>query len=301
MQLNESSRKQEETMNSIKSVLQSLIVMGFALTMYPASSRAVDPAIPGVSFDGGDGSYKRAVADGIGLAISNDPPYTYQDEKTKDYDGVDVRIFREITKRLGIPKVDWTIVPFDSLIAGLGAKRWDVVVDNLHENPKRLAVISFTSPAYWYGSALAVQKGNPKNIHKWGDLAGHVVGTIRGSINQSLLEKRTDLKDLKLYTSNESEFADLIAGRLDVAMEDDLKIGQFIKQHPDVAIEFASGYEPQPDEYGYARYGLRKDDVDLNHAVSRALDEMRGDGTLSKILSEYGFTDRNLWFFPVNH
>jgi ABC-type amino acid transport substrate-binding protein len=113
------------------------------------------------------------------------------------------------------------------------------------------------------------------------------------------LEARTDLKELKLYTSNESEFADIIAGRLDVAMEDGLKIGQFIKKNPDAAIEIAEGYTPQPDEYGYGRYGIRKDDVDLNLAISRAIAEMRADGTLSKIVREFGFTDRNLFFFPL--
>ena len=39
--------------------------------------------IPGVSFTGGDGSYTRAVKDGITLGIVPDFPWTYQDEKTK--------------------------------------------------------------------------------------------------------------------------------------------------------------------------------------------------------------------------
>jgi polar amino acid transport system substrate-binding protein len=288
-------------MRSINRRAIGLLTFAFALGMGTAAVQAGDPTLPGVSFNGGDGSYKRAVADGITLGISNDPPYTFQDETTKDYDGIDVRIFREICKRLGIEKVKWEIVQFDALIPGTQAKRWDVVVDNLHENPKRLAVVAFTSPAYWYGSALAVQKGNPQNIHTAQNLAGHSVGTVRGSFNQGLLEKRTDLKDLKLYTSNEAEFADLIAGRVDVVMEDDIKIGQFMKNHPEAAMELATGYEVAPEEYGYARYALRKEDVDLNHAVSRALDEIRGDGTLSKIMAEFGLTDRNLWYYPVKH
>ena len=220
-------------MLSIKRSVVGLLAFAFALGIGSAAVRADDPVLPGVSFNGGDGSYKRAVADGFTLGISNDPPYTYRDESTQKYDGIDVRIFQEVAKRLGIAKVNWEIVQFDALIPGLVAKRWDVVVDNLHENPKRLAVVAFTSPAYWYGSALAVQKGNPQNIHTWDDLAGHTVGTVRGSFNQGLLEKRKDLKELKLYTSNEAEFADLIAGRVDVIMEDDIKIGQFMKNHPD--------------------------------------------------------------------
>ena len=286
-------------MRTMSKTVIGALAFAVALGLGSAAVRAADPTVPGVSFNGGDGSYKRVVEKGITLGISNDPPYTYQDETTKQYDGIDVRIFTEVCKRLGITNIKWEIVQFDALIPGIGAKRWDVVVDNLHENPKRLAVVAFTSPAYWYGSALAVQKGNPQNIHTTQDMAGHSVGTVRGSFNQGLLEKRTDLKELKLYTSNEAEFADLIAGRVDVIMEDDIKIGQFMKAHPDAAMELATGYQVAPEEYGYARYALAKEDVDLNHAVSRAIDEMRGDGSLLAIMKEFGLTDRNLWYYPV--
>ena len=161
-------------------ILKGLLAIAFTIGIGSATALAGDPTLPGVSFNGGDGSYKRVVEGGITLGISNDPPYTFQDTSTQEYDGIDVRIFKEISKRLGIEKIKWEIVQFDALIPGIGAKRWDVVVDNLHENPKRLAVVAFTSPAYWYGSALAVNKGNPKNIHTFADMAGHTVGTVRG-------------------------------------------------------------------------------------------------------------------------
>jgi polar amino acid transport system substrate-binding protein len=252
------------------------------------------------SFTGGDGSFKRVLREGITIGIANDFPFTYQDEKTKEMDGLDVRIFRQITKLLGIEKVNWQIVQFDAMIPGLVSKRWDVAADNIHENPKRLAVIDFTSPAYWYGSSLAVHKGNPKNIHTSADLAGKVVGVIRGSYYHDLLSKRHDFKEFKIYTTNEAEFADLVAGRIDVAQEDDIKVGLFIKNHPGVPIEFASGYQPSLEEYGYARYGIRKDDIDLNHAISRAIDELRGrrDG-IPKILELGGLSLRNMWYWPV--
>jgi ABC-type amino acid transport substrate-binding protein len=114
-----------------------------------------------------------------------------------------------------------------------------------------------------------------------------------------MLEKRTDLAELKLYTSNEAEFSDLIAGRVDAVVEDDLKINLYLKAHPDAGMEMATGYMPQSEELGYARFGVRKEDVDLNHALSRAIDEMRGDGTLRSILAEFNFTDRNLWSYPT--
>jgi polar amino acid transport system substrate-binding protein len=280
-------------------VLAALAAVFLAATSLPGLAGV--GGITGISsFTGGDGSFKRVLREGITIGIANDYPFTYQDEKTKDFDGLDVRIFRMITKLLGIEKVSWQIVQFDAMIPGLIAKRWDVAADNIHENPKRLAVIDFTSPAYWYGSALAVRKGNPKNIHTARDLAGKVVGVVRGSFNHNFLEKRKDIKELKLYTTNEAEFADLVAGRIDVTMEDDIKVGLFIKNHPGVPIEFATGYAPSLEEYGYARYGIRKDDIDLNHAISRAIDELRAKREgIPAILEQGGLSLRNMWYWPV--
>jgi polar amino acid transport system substrate-binding protein len=278
-------------------VIVMVLALLFVATSLPGFA---DGGIQGVSFTGGDGSYKRVVREGIVLGISNDYPYTYLDEKTKQYDGIDVAMFRIITQRLGIAKVSWQLVPFDALIPGLISKRWDVVVDNVRETPERLKVISFTSPPYWYGSTIAVQRGDPKNIHTWADLAGHVVGAVRGAASQLELQKRTDLKALNLYTSNDTEFVDLASGRIDAVYDDDIKIGLFIKQHPGFNMEVAPGYIPQSaHDKTYPRYGLRQDDVDLNWAISRAIDEMRADGTVGTTITQYGLTLRNLWYFPV--
>ena len=103
----------------------ALLVVGLLIGL-AGSVAAVDEygttgPIPGVSFTGGDGSYKRVVAEGIVLGIVPDFPWTYQDEKTKEYKGLDVSILKEATRRLGITKVSYQIMPFDSLIAALQA------------------------------------------------------------------------------------------------------------------------------------------------------------------------------------
>jgi ABC-type amino acid transport substrate-binding protein len=274
-------------------ITTAILTVGLLLGVVWISTAGVDEygtngPILGVSFTGGDGSYNRAVKDGITLGIVPDFPWTYQDEKTKEYKGLDVDMFREITKRLGIKKVTWEIMPFDSLIAALQAKRIDVIVDNIHENEGRLKVIDFTSPAYWYGAAVSVQKGNPKKIMKWEDFAGKTVGTYRGTFYQPIMEARKDLKELKLYTTSDVEFADLAAGRVDAIVDDDIKMIQFVKAHPGINMELSSVSMPIELQLGYARYALRKTDVDLNHALSRAIDEMRADGTVGKFLVRTG-------------
>src|SRR5262249_21620808 len=168
--------------------------------------------------------------------------------------------------------------------AALQAKRIDVIVDNIHENEGRLKVIDFTGPAYWYGAAIAVQKGNPKRITSWEGFAGKVVGTYRGTFYQPILEARKDLKELKLFTTSDVEFADLAAGRVDAIVDDDIKMLQFVAAHPSINMEVTDVALPANLQLGYARYAVRKTDVDLNHALSRAVEEMRAHGTLTNFL-----------------
>ena len=149
------------------------LVMVFSLSgLAAADEYGAQGTIPGVTFTGGDGSYKRVVREGILLGISADFPWTYLDQKTKQYDGVDVSIFKEVTRRLGITKVTYQIMPYDGLIPALQSKRIDVIVDNIHENPKRLVVIDFTGPSYFYGSAVSTQKGESQENHYLGVAIG---------------------------------------------------------------------------------------------------------------------------------
>jgi polar amino acid transport system substrate-binding protein len=277
----------------------TLLVVGLLAGLGTLGWAAVDEygttgTIPGVTFNGGDGSYKRVAREGIVLGIVPDFPWTYQDEKSKEYKGLDVEIFKEITRRIGIGKVSYQVMPFDSLIPALQAKRIDVIVDNIHENEGRLKVIDFTGPAYWYGGAIAVQKGNPKRITTWEALTGKVVGTYRGTYYQPIMEARKDLKELKLFTTSDVEFADLAAGRVDAILDDDVKMLQFIKAHPGINMELTTIPLPAEHQLGYARYAVRKADVDLNHALSRAIAEMVADGTIAKFLPHHGLPARNL-------
>ncbi len=275
-------------------VIVGLIVGSAWLSVAGVDEYGTTGPILGVSFTGGDGSYKRAVSEGIVLGIVPDFPWTYQDEKTKEYKGLDVSILKEATRRLGMTKISYQIMPFDSLIAALQAKRIDVIVDNIHENEGRLKVIDFTSPAYWYGAAIAVQKGNPKHITSWEAFAGKVVGTYRGTFYQPILEARKDVKELKLFTTSDVEFADLAAGRVYAIVDDDIKMLQFVKAHPGINMEVTDVALPANLQLGYARYAVRKADVDLNHALSRALEEMRADGTITKFLVETGLPGRQV-------
>ena len=129
----------------------------------------------------GDPSFHKAQQDGITIGISPSPPYSSIDPSTGQASGLDVDIQAAALKWLGITKVHYEVMPFGQIIPAMLAKRVDVVGANIHATPDRLKVVDFTGPAWWYGPAIVVQKGNPQHYTSFEDFKGKKVGAVAGS------------------------------------------------------------------------------------------------------------------------
>ena len=250
-----------------------------------------------------DGSLDRAIKDGVTLGISPSPPYSNLDPNTKKADGLDVEISEAALHWLGVTNIKYEVAPFGQLIPMLLSKRIDIVASNIHQTPDRLKVVTFTGPAWWYGPALATAKANPKGIKSFDDLKGKQVGAIAGSAADEYL--RSIGIEVTPFQEDAAEFSGLDAGKVDVILEDDVKVLDYMKANPTAPIEIVSGVAV-PSElifkygYGYARYALRPADCQLRMAYGVALHELWGAGVVSEILKKYGLSNRNLTYFPLN-
>lgn len=253
--------------------------------------------------DCNDGSLTKAMTDGITLGISPSPPYSNLDPNSGKADGLDVEINEAALHWIGVTKIKYEMAPFGQLIPMLVSNRIDVVASNIHQTPDRLKVVTFTGPAWWYGPALVTQKGNQANIHTFDDLKGKKVGAIAGSAADEYL--RSIGVEVTPFNEDAAEFAGISTGKVDVILEDDVKVLDYIKANPDTPIEIVSGVSI-PEElifkygYGYARYAVRPADCQLRVAYSVALHELWGAGVVSALLKKYGLSNRNLTYFPLN-
>lgn len=246
---------------------------------------------------GGDGSFARALKDGLRAATFNAAPYTFTDS-SGNLTGFDAELFREASKRLGLlDKVKYTIGDWTNLIPSLHAKRLDFIFVDFHMTPEREAQVDFTGPMFFYGDDLVVRKGNPLNLHSWQDLAGHTVGALEGESYVDWLNKRKDLKGVKLYKDYNNEIQDLAAGRVDAIIGETPVVSYYLSQHTDAQIEAVPDYTPQSDLNDWTRWGVQQGAHDLNNAYTRVVDEMRVDGTMYKILSKYGMPAASLQYF----
>jgi len=250
----------------------------------------------------GDPSLVNARQSGITLGISPSPPYSSLDPGSNKASGLDVDIHVAALKWIGIDKIKYEVMPFGQLISAMLAKRVDVVASNIHVTPDRLKAVSFTGPAWWYGPAIVVQKGNPSRIAGFDALKGKKIGAIAGSAADEYLRKIG--VDVTAFQTDAEEFSGIGSGRVDAIVEDDVKVLEYLGANKAAPIEIVANVSV-PDEliftygYGYARYALRKEDCSLRAAYTQALAEIRGNGNVSYILKKYGLSNRNLFFFPL--
>jgi ABC-type amino acid transport substrate-binding protein len=283
----------------LKTVLTALFV---AVTGASAMAQEFQFEAPPLFDNCGDPSLAKAKSDGITLGFSPSPPYSSLDPSTKKASGLDVDLVEAALKWAGITKFKYEVMPFGQLIPALLAKRIDVVAANIHVTPDRLKAVSFTGPAWWYGPAIVVAKGNPGTITSFDTLKGKKVGAIAGSAADEYLRKIGVA--VTAFQTDAEEFAAISTGRVDAILEDDVKVIEYMKANTSSPIEIVANVAI-PEElifkygYGYARYALRKEDCSLRAAFTQGLAEVRGNGQASAILKKYGLTNRNMFFFPL--
>jgi len=248
----------------------------------------------------GDGSYDRAVKDGVTLGISPIPPYVIVDPTTNQVSGVDSDIVNAALDWAGISKRKYEIITVEARVPSLQSKRIDIVVTNIHVTPDRVKVIDFSGPAWWYGPTIVVQKGNPLNIKSFDDLKGKQVG-VQGGTAQDEYARHIGAEVVP-FPSPVEEFSSIVTGRVPILLEDDELYDHYKKDNPTAPIETVANLKI-PNElvlkygYGYARYGFRKDDCSLRAAFTQGLAEIRGNHTVEKILVKYGLDPkRNLFY-----
>ena len=260
-----------------------------------ASGTAFANGIDATKYVGGDGSYEKYKKDGIRLGLIEAFPVNYTDKATGQRTGWNTDIVVAALGKSGITKIEFVEGPWESMVPGLQSGRFDLLASDVHVTPERVKIIDFSTPVFWYGDILVVQKGNPAGLSTWDSLAGKTVGTALGVNYTDWLQARTDLKALQVYKDDQTATADLIAGRIDGYIAGDANYTGFLSSNQSLPVEIVRSYVPKSDLADWTRFGFRQEDKDMNNVFSRAIGEMFIDGTTLGILKKYGLGERNLF------
>ncbi len=167
------------------------------------------------------------------------PPFEFvQDGKIVGYSA---DIMAEIMKALPGVALDRLDLPFQGILPGLAAKRFDYVVTSVTVTKERYDAYRLSLPIADATMAVLKRKGDA-TLAKPEDIAGKVVGSQTGSAQFAALERlagtlaaeKKPVRGLKSYVDFGDAYADLAAGRIQAVVNSLPNLLEAVRQRPDV-------------------------------------------------------------------
>jgi polar amino acid transport system substrate-binding protein len=244
----------------------------------------------------------RARKDGyIRVGFPNQVPYAYADEKGV-LTGADAVVARMVVQKMGIKEMDGVLTEFASLIPGLKAGRFDIVLA-MFVNPQRCAQVAFSEPIYRVGQGIIVQKGNPRNVRNYDDLIKQNdlrIAVMAGAVQTNNL-KKLGVPESRIvsFPDGPSAIAAVSAGRADVFTISDLPARRLLAAAgPSTPLEMVPAFAPpivdgRPAQ-GHSAFAFRPEDAALRDEFNKALAEVMATPAFLEAMAPFGITRDNL-------
>ena len=214
----------------------------------------------------------------------NFPPMGFKDEKNEIV-GFDVDLAKEAAKRLG-REVEFKAIDWSSKEAELKSGRVQILWNGLDITEKRKENMLFSNPYMDNRQIIFVKKGTT-SVTDEKSLAGKTVGTQSAGTAEEYIDAtpfyKNDVKEVKKYPDYVAAFMDLENGRLDAVIGDEIVGRYYMSKHPE-ELEALDVVVGPTSEFGIA---FAKDNTALRDEVQKVLDEMKKDGTIAKISTEW--------------
>lgn len=197
--------------------------------------------------------------------------------------GFNKDLFAAVGQIVGV-KVRFVDLPWESVLPGLDAGKFDMVAGPLTVTKARMERYAFSLPIAEATDAL-LKRASDGSLKTSADIAGKVVGAGKGSAQLEQLKSYAATlpkpPTIREYVDNNQAYADLAAGRLAAVANSLTNIAYVAKQRPAVF----SVVQPAFGAKVYFAYALRKDadSTSLARAFNGALVTLDKNGTLATL------------------
>jgi ABC-type amino acid transport substrate-binding protein len=241
----------------------------------------------------------------VGVGVMGLKPWIWQQDDGA-YTGLENEILEFVANDMGL-EYEYVITEWTTLIPGLKAERWDIVMSGMGKTEQRVAEgkISFSDFYFMYHDRIVVKKDSPiQNIE---DLKGKTLASTMGSndslVAHSLVERGVADKVMD-YNNFGEPFVALRNGQVDGVVMDQAVLVAQMSEMDDLRIvgeplyfvpsaEWAEVQNKADYRLGSTGVALRPECDDLRIAFNSGLKKLDEQGERQKILSKYGLWDES--------
>ncbi|MNK42688.1 Cystine-binding periplasmic protein precursor [compost metagenome] len=208
------------------------------------------------------------------------PPWSMLDDKNQPA-GYDVEVAKEVAKRIGVARVEFVADLFKNFVEGLKAGKYDLVMNDLTPTAEREKQVDFSTAYGLEDFRIFVRTAN-NDIKDRPDLKGKRIGVTAGTSNESWSRENLLGSEIVTYDNGGLVFNDLAIGRVDA----------LISSHFG-GMKYATVNKLPIKEVGpiltyqLSAAAMAKNQPALREAVSKAVKDMRADGTIDRLSNRW--------------
>jgi polar amino acid transport system substrate-binding protein len=254
-------------------------------TTSPSSSSSPSESVNACARD------RLETVDASTLTIATDKPVYepwFVDDKPENGQGFEGAVAAAVAGQLGYTpeEVTWVRVPFNSVFKPT-PKNWDFDINEFSITEQRKQAVDFSSPYYDVSQAVVTTKGSKADgATTVAELKGLTLGAQVGTTSLDAINTViAPSSKPRVYNSNNDAVRALENGQIDALVTDlptafymaaaQLDKGKIVGQLP------SGGGTPE-------QFGLVLDkDSPLTTCVSKAVDALKADGTLDKLVTQW--------------
>lgn len=222
------------------------------------------------------------------VGIANEPPYT---KVTADgmVTGCEPDVFRAVVKSMGIPDIQGIITPYNAMIPGLKANRWDAITAGLFMKQSRCAEVLYSEPVIVSTESFGVPPGNPKHITTVKSVLDNPklkIVVLPGGFEEGILQtaKVPDSQLIRI-NDNRSGVEAVISGRADAFFLPTLSLKALAQNE--------KGFDVTPPVQDAPKTGsgaaFRQSDQAFLTEYNKHLAKLKEGPEFAKILDKWGF------------
>ncbi len=223
-------------------------------------------------------------------------PYNYVDDDGS-IKGYDVDVVNAIAEKFPEISVKFEPTAWDGMLVALSAGRFDAVANEIKKNPAREKQYLYADKPYNYDYPALIFK-NETDIKSAEDLIGKTVIVGGGSSYAEWVEnynKEVGGKINVVYagdTATAAIFAEVLSGRADVTIDSPVAAGIFINERKE-PLSFIPA-DPDLLNPAYLIFSRNKKGERIKQLFDKGLEEIRADGTLSKLAIKWFGSDTSV-------
>ena len=220
------------------------------------------------------------------LVVATSPDYPpFENLENGEYVGLDIEIAKAVAKELGY-EIEFKNLQFDAIIPAIAAGgQADIGISGFSVDPERAKEIDFSDSYYIDDQAIAVMKGGSitkDNADESLNKEDVTIAVQSGTTGESYVKENYPKAKVQPYGNSTDAFAALQSGQANAVCTNLAVVQKMLKdayQDAEIVKSIATG-----EEYAIV---VSKDNAALKAAINDALEKMKGDGTIDKLIQQY--------------